>query len=580
MPVRRFQPPGAGELPRASFDRVSQVIDELAPLEQFPLRAEAQLNVAAGSFTRLAPRSAGQNVMIPRASAANFGQTITLFVKSSAGALRVRAVDGTINGETSVSFGARITAVIVLVSDGDAGWACATALDTLPAIPAGTVLGNPAGGTDPDVVQPIDALDALPAIPAGTVLGNPAGGTDPDTAQALTGVQVGEIMRWSTVQTISLSPGGTFANVTIDENANIVRFTNGGATAIVESIAAPARAGQVFFATMATGGGDETIFLPEVSTATDNNRIETPGDIPFRIADHLYALFAYVDTGARARWVIIGPPSGTYARTEQSISAAGAVTTLEPAATAVSFSNTRAVIDSINGGTDTGRLLYCRFVGTGPHTVKHNGAGGGTEADIICPGNTNKLFNTRGSFLLRAIGSSGWTMLYGTSDPVVGTSNLGVSTGSATDQRIAQITIGGGTVYEGMIWEFFGAMRVSRGATNTAMNNMIRFECPLGTAQLNSGNIVLNTTNGFTGAVQIRGTITFGAPGATCPIYVAGEIIQTATAAAPAIILPTPSLVATVDTTADFGMAIEGDSSAGVAGTARVPVAGYIRQVF
>lgn len=123
MPTRRFQPLKAKDTRTdQAYSEISQVIDALAPLEAFPLRTEARLDLAAGTFSRLSPRSSGQEVVVPTASAANFGQTITLLVRSSLGDLRIRAASGLISGASSYTIPAGRTSLIVLVSDGETGW--------------------------------------------------------------------------------------------------------------------------------------------------------------------------------------------------------------------------------------------------------------------------------------------------------------------------------------------------------------------------------------------------------------------------------------------------------------------------
>jgi hypothetical protein len=151
MPTRRFQPLKSKDS-RAdqAYSEISQVIDALAPLEQYPLRTEARINPAAGQFVRVAPRSTGMEVVLPSPSPANFGQTITLFAMSSLGTLRIRSTTGTVNGATAVTYGSGITALIVLTSDGESRWATSSALGSLPDISASRILGRAEGaGTGP-----------------------------------------------------------------------------------------------------------------------------------------------------------------------------------------------------------------------------------------------------------------------------------------------------------------------------------------------------------------------------------------------------------------------------------------------
>jgi hypothetical protein len=123
MPTRRFQPLKSKDA-RAdqAYSEISQVIDALAPLEQYPLRIESRINPAAGQFLRIAPRSTGMEVVLPSPGPDNFGRTVTLFVKNSKGSLRVRATTGTINGATDYVLPSGSTGLVVFMSDGEDVW--------------------------------------------------------------------------------------------------------------------------------------------------------------------------------------------------------------------------------------------------------------------------------------------------------------------------------------------------------------------------------------------------------------------------------------------------------------------------
>lgn len=121
MSVNRFAPPGDADT-RASLTQVSQVFDDLSPIASYPVSSARFLQVAAGATQRCAPRAAGQNVVIPAATGANFNQTITLFMENALGTLRVRAASGTINGAASFTLAAGYTTLIVLRSNGFSGW--------------------------------------------------------------------------------------------------------------------------------------------------------------------------------------------------------------------------------------------------------------------------------------------------------------------------------------------------------------------------------------------------------------------------------------------------------------------------
>jgi hypothetical protein len=125
--TRRFAPPqGKDSQATQAYGEISQVIDALAPLEQYPIRIAARINAAAGQFLRLAPRTDGQEVVLPSPSAANFGRSVTLFVEFSKGPLRIRATTGTINGSADYVLPAGATVLVVMTSDGQNGWADTT----------------------------------------------------------------------------------------------------------------------------------------------------------------------------------------------------------------------------------------------------------------------------------------------------------------------------------------------------------------------------------------------------------------------------------------------------------------------
>jgi hypothetical protein len=127
MPTRRFQPLKSKDS-RAdqAYSEISQVIDALAPLEQYPLRIDARINPAAGQFMRIAPRSTGMEVVLPSPAPGNFGQSITLFVTGSKGPLRIRPTTGLINGAADYILPGDVSVLVVLVSDGNTGWADTT----------------------------------------------------------------------------------------------------------------------------------------------------------------------------------------------------------------------------------------------------------------------------------------------------------------------------------------------------------------------------------------------------------------------------------------------------------------------
>jgi hypothetical protein len=248
----------------------------------------------------------------------------------------------------------------------------------------------------------------LAAAAPGTVLGNPLTAVGSAAPTPLTGAQVGEIVVFDTNETINAGIG-LVSNLVIGAATNTIRFSNGGNQAIVQSIVAPARPGGLYFATMSTGGGDEVVFLDEVTTETAANRIRTPGGVPYRLANGSHMMFAYLNIGTIDRWVILGPPSALYQRVDQSVSGSGPHDlTLNPGVNRVTFTGTNVVVNSVTGGTDTGRLIQVYFTGSGVHSVINQGLGVGNEANIFNPGEATAYYGPRGGFMLQANGTAGW----------------------------------------------------------------------------------------------------------------------------------------------------------------------------
>jgi len=547
----RFSPPRSQSIEQSKTnDRLSNVIDSLAPPATYPLIVDPRVNAKAGAFLRLAPRAAGQQLTVPAATSGNFAQVITLFVKNSLGVLRVRAASGTVNGQTALTFGIGTTAIIVLVSDGESGWATTVALGSLPDIPAGTVIGNPIDGADP---------------------GPPV---------ALTGTQLGRIVQFNTNTLLTLG-AGTFPAVVLPD-ANVIRFTHGGNTAIIQGIVAPTRPGQLIFLTDTSGGGDETIFLDEDAAAAAADRIRTPGGVPYSIRSGDYAMMIYLNLdNTTDRWVILAQGDKLYSGNETSVAGAGPLTvTLDGATGSLSFSTASTDIQSISGGTDVGRLLLVRFAGAGPHVVRHNGAGGGTEADIICPGNQNQIFDTRGSFLLRAIGASGWIMLaacHGNDCRGLDAITASVAITGTTDVDIINVTMPASSNNIGTTYRLEAYGEYVKTAVDTTDPE---FFVTIGATSIAS--VQLNQ-NANVGTFQIHVVATFtvralGAAGAAA--YAVGIAVTGTTDSATQALVSTAVATATLDTTTDQTLRLRADLNATVASNSLSMRIGTCERIF
>lgn len=124
---------------------------------------------------------------------------------------------------------------------------------------------------------------------------------------ALTPDQVGSLARFNATEDINVA--GIVTDVAIAETSSNVRFSNGGATGIIRSIAAPAEEGQIVFPEMTTAGGDEFIYIHEDTSQTAANRISCPGGRPFRGINIGPPHMLYY-AGRSNRWTVIGPVGG------------------------------------------------------------------------------------------------------------------------------------------------------------------------------------------------------------------------------------------------------------------------------
>lgn len=118
----RYLPPLQTQDPNGSLADVSRVLDSRAVPPQYAPLTATVVQVAAGDTRRLAPRAAGQTVVIPAADATNYGAIITLLVDASLGTCRVKPVSGTVNGAASFTLAAGYQSLLVLESDGEGRW--------------------------------------------------------------------------------------------------------------------------------------------------------------------------------------------------------------------------------------------------------------------------------------------------------------------------------------------------------------------------------------------------------------------------------------------------------------------------
>jgi hypothetical protein len=124
---------------------------------------------------------------------------------------------------------------------------------------------------------------------------------------ALTPDQLGSIARFNATEDINVA--GLVTDVAIAATSTNVRFSNGGNTGIIRSIAAPGDEGQIVFPEMTTAGGDEYIYVHDDTSQTAANRVFCPGNRPFRGISGGPPHMLYYG-GRSNHWTVIGPVGG------------------------------------------------------------------------------------------------------------------------------------------------------------------------------------------------------------------------------------------------------------------------------
>jgi hypothetical protein len=210
-----------------AFDQVSRVLDATTRVPAFGFLTAAVVQVSAGEFKRLAPRAAGQTVVLPEASAINAGLSVFLLV-NGLGTLTVKPVSGTVNGSASAAFAAGAYAV-ELTSDGEGRWLTRT-------IPDGSVTTAKLAA---DAVSNAKLTDMAAATVKGRALG--AGTGNPTD---LTGAQVVDIIEpeaatWTATHKFS----GELRLGTLHTEANVsgafnITLTAGASRILITSTAA------------------------------------------------------------------------------------------------------------------------------------------------------------------------------------------------------------------------------------------------------------------------------------------------------------------------------------------------------
>jgi hypothetical protein len=253
---------------------------------------DATVNVRAGEFRRLAPRSGGMTVVLPEAVAGNAGQSVFLTV-NGLGTLTVLPVIGTINGASSVAFAAGSYS-LEITSDGSGRWltpgladgAVTTAKLAASAVTTAKIADGAvttAKIADSNVTTAKLADDnvtnaKLANMSARRIKGREDGVAAGDP-QDLVGAEVGEIVRFNSAQPDTTSTG-TIVTYTLAEGTNIVRFLAGIAATTIRGATIPAEQGQLIFWENNDGTGANVTFNHEDgSAAAAGNRFRCPGGV-------------------------------------------------------------------------------------------------------------------------------------------------------------------------------------------------------------------------------------------------------------------------------------------------------------
>jgi hypothetical protein len=250
-----------------AFDQVSRVLDATTRVPAFGFLTAAVVQVSAGEFKRLAPRAAGQTVVLPEASAINAGLSVFLLV-NGLGTLTVKPVSGTVNGSDSAAFAAGAYAV-ELTSDGEGRWLTRTvpdgAITTAKLAAAAVTTAKIADDnvTNAKLANMAERRVKLRADGAGT--GDPVDGT---------GAQLGEILRLANEASDTTSTG-TIITYPVAAATNIVIFRAGITALTLRGATIPTESGQVIIWENDSGTGVNVTFNHgDAAAAAQGNRFQ------------------------------------------------------------------------------------------------------------------------------------------------------------------------------------------------------------------------------------------------------------------------------------------------------------------
>lgn len=381
------------------FETVQRALREIQESLDASTLSRAQLKVnlqdfalVAGSFHRASVQSAsGMKARLPAATGENLSDPIIIHLENMMGDLTVYAAPGqTVNGEATATFS--VDGIIIFWSNGVDSWS------GIAQVPA----ESPAG----------EALDA------DYVLGS-AHASLPNAAVA----------NDTTSIDVTVTPGG-FATWDLRAMSGAIQTT----------------AGQVAtrFAGIRTNSTLQTprtrLHFIDTSTVT-----WIPAD---DAGNDEWQMRAFVSLSNDYTWTGDHYFTGELGLvTEQTVTGSGPHdVTLTDGVTRLTFSGTAVTVNSVSGGTDTGRLVEVVFTGAGPHRFLHATAGGtGNESRVFMPNEENLDLTQRGGLFIQANGTAGWRGLPFTGSFVTNpnTITLTGSTGNLGTVDISALSHGG-----------------------------------------------------------------------------------------------------------------------------------------
>jgi hypothetical protein len=279
--------------PLLRFERRLAALERRLPAVTASEVTTASRSLQEGEYARVLPPVAGLTLALPEARSVNRGAFVWVSVEGSSGTVTLVAVSGLVQGESSAAL--TTVGLYCLVSDGVAGWWLTT---TDLAALAGAGLAYSAGVLS---IANDGVTNARLANMAARRIKGREDGAGTGDPQDLVGAEVGEIVRWASLQTDTTSTG-TIVTYAVTENTNVVRFTAGITALTLRGATIPGETGQiVIWENNDDTGVNVTFNNEDGSAAAAGNRFRCPGGANLTIAAGNRVLSCYINS----RWRII-----------------------------------------------------------------------------------------------------------------------------------------------------------------------------------------------------------------------------------------------------------------------------------